>query len=174
MSSCLFSVEMAANPRYMRLLNSFAAVLIFGLFIGVLNAQIKSENQDRQRVFSLLQSYRPHVNWSLASVLTSDFDHDGIDDFAFSVNENGNFVVAIIHGLTDNEPKYWVSSFEIVKPSRNIHQICSIDAKIRPRSPVILGSEKRMWQIPAQSKAISLDDGCDPIDISWDQDKKDF
>jgi hypothetical protein len=156
----------------MRLLNSFGSVLVTGLIV-VVTAQVLTPEK-AQRALVVLTEYQPGINWDPATVLSADFDQDGIDDFAFSGTQDGNFVVGIVSNSLENKPKHWVFVFSIVSPSRNINQICAQRAKIRTRSPVLLGSDKRMWDIPARSRAISLDDGCDPIDITWDQDKKKF
>jgi hypothetical protein len=158
----------------MRLLCIFTAVFLLCLVGSGLRAHVATSEAKTERALSLLKSRERRVNWNPASVLNADFDHDGDDDFAFSGTQDGRFVVAIIHDPIEVKPRYWVFRFSIGKPSRRINQICSLNAKINSRSPVLLGSGKRMWKIPDQSKAITLDDDCDPIDITWDQDKKSF
>jgi hypothetical protein len=160
------------NSNVMRLLNIFTFALVTGLIV-VAPAQV-STDQKAQRAVSVLASFQPNVNWNPATVLSADFNHDGKEDFAFSGTQNGNFVVGIVGNSLEDKSKHWVFRFSIVAPSRNINQICSLNAKIQTRSPVLLGSDNRMWHIPTASRAISLDDGCDAIDITWDQDKKKF
>jgi hypothetical protein len=158
----------------MQLLNIFTPVLLIGSMVGATVAHGLQTNLESQRALSLLAVDKPRVNWNPASVLSADFDHDGKDDFAFSGTEEGKFVVAIIRSSIPTKSRYSVFRFSIKSPSLKIDQICSLDAKIRTRSPVIVGSAKGTWRIPLESKAIFLDDGCDPIDISWDQEKQKF
>ena len=156
----------------MRLMNIFAFVLITGLIVAA-PAQV-STDQRAQRALSVLASLQANVKWNPETVLRADFDHDGQEDFAFSGTQDGSFVLGIVGNSLDDKAKRWVFRFSIVSPSRKINQICSLNAKIETRSPVLLGSGKRMWHIPPASRAISLDDGCDPIDVTWDQDNKKF
>jgi hypothetical protein len=105
-------------------------------------------------------------------MLTADFDHDGKDDYVFRGTRDETYVVAIIRGSSDK--KAWFFRFSVKSPSHKTTEICSIDATIQTRSPVLLGSGRGMWHIPAQSKAVVVDDKCDPVNITWDQDKRSF
>ncbi|MEA2205223.1 MAG: hypothetical protein QOE77_1999 [Blastocatellia bacterium] len=156
----------------MRVPNIFVIVLVGSLTSGTCAAQVS--DPPARRALSFLVSYQPKVDWNPATVLKADFDHDGKDDFAFSGMQDGQFIIGIIHNSPRGNPKYWVLRFSVVSPSRRINQICSLNAKIETRSPVFVGNKKRMWQIPKNSRGIYLDDGCNPIDISWDQDKREF
>jgi hypothetical protein len=106
--------------------------------------------------------------------LEGDFDHDGLADVAFGGTEGGRYVLAIVRGPFQENSEWWLFKFRIVSPSRRITELCSIKATISTRSPVLLGSEKGSWKIPSASKGIVVDDGCDPVNVSWDQDRKNF
>lgn len=158
----------------MHLLKIFTLVLVICSVVGATVGHVSQTNHQSQSALSLLTVNEPRVNWNPASMLTADFDHDGKDDFAFSGTQEGKFVVAIIGSSIRTKSRYSVFRFSIKSPSTKIDQVCSLDARIRTRSPVILGSAKGTWHIPLESKAIFLDDRCDPVNISWDQDKKKF
>ena len=129
---------------------------------------------DAHAAFNYLNRIDRRVSWALTSGLAADFDHDRKDDYAFSGTEGGQYVVAIVRGSSEVNPKRWLFRFSIAKPSKKITEICSSKPNLETRSPVILGSRKRMWEIPPTSKALVVDDGCDPVNISWDQDEKRF
>ena len=160
----------------MRLFGFFIFVFIGGLFIytGGRAGQERQTDPQTQRVLSRLATYEPHVNWDSRTMLKADFDHDGKNDYAFTGTQGGTYVVAIMRDSADGNPNHWIFRFSVVSPSLKINEICSLRTSIKTRSPVLLGSGKQMWRIPTNSKALLVDDGCDPVNITWDQEKRNF
>ena len=124
--------------------------------------------------YELLRQREPKVTWYVTSKVEGDFDHDGLNDFALGGVEEGRFVLGIVRGPVRSNSRSSIFRFSIASPSRAISELCSIKATIRTRSPVVTGGKNRLWRIPSVSKGIIVDDGCDPVDVSWNQDRRRF
>ena len=124
--------------------------------------------------YELLRLREPKITWNATNKVAGDFNHDGLNDYAVSGVEEGLFVLGIVRGPLRSNSRLWILRFSVALQGRAISELCSIKATLRTRSPVILGSKKRLWKIPSASKGIVVDDGCDPVHVSWHQDMKRF
>jgi hypothetical protein len=144
-------------------------VLVFSWLLCIGASQgTKPSSTSGTTALNLLRQRERSVTWDARSLLTADFDYDGVDDFAVGGKMGAKYVLGVVKGPLSGQSKHW--TFTFAEDAGDQGSLCSVsNARIR-LEPLDEEEVEGARNLPANSRGINLyDDKCDSFHIFWDR-----
>lgn len=141
--------------------------------------------QKSATALGVLTKSEPAVKWNAKSVISGDFDYDGVADYAFRGIKKKSFVLGVVKGSITAKSKHW--TLELGEDAGDQGGLCSvskavitldaIDKNYLEAAKDYLEPEyvKMFAGLPKGSKGINIADGmCDSFNVFWNKKEKQF
>ena len=130
----------------------------------------RTEPAEPRTAVDVLRVREPGTEWDGKSLLHSDLDLDGGEDYALAGVHGDRFVVGIVHGPVSADSQVWTLDFPW---DGGEDALCSKDAKITLEP--LEENEGPKPGHPREGMGINLsDEQCDAFHIYWNPQEKTF